>query len=129
MPIIQVLYFSQFFQRFSYFFFIFIFWYFWWFFDIYNCSTIKFSGLLVVEFIAGRVLVGLRWWNEIKKYGTKIWVFESENEKKERLIDTSIFWRSINVAPLFWGVFIILEIIGRDLVVSIMCNKFYIQFF
>ena len=30
--------------------------------------------------IAGRILVGLRWWNEVKEDGTEIWIFESKNE-------------------------------------------------
>ena len=32
-----------------------------------------------VKNIAGRVLVGLRWWNEVKEDGTEIWVFESKS--------------------------------------------------
>ncbi len=30
--------------------------------------------------IAGRILVGLRWWNEVKEDGTEVWIFESKNE-------------------------------------------------
>ncbi len=74
-----------------------------------------------VKNIAGRVLVGLRWWNEVKEDGTEIWVFESENEKKARSIDTTIFWMSIYVTPLFWGVFIILEIIGLRFMWLLLC--------
>ena len=36
-----------------------------------------------VKNTGGRVLVGLRRWNKVKKYDIKIWVFESENEKKQ----------------------------------------------
>jgi hypothetical protein len=32
--------------------------------------------------ISGRVLVGLRWWNEVKEDGTEVWIFESKNESK-----------------------------------------------
>jgi hypothetical protein len=35
--------------------------------------------------ISGRILVGLRWWNEIKEDGTEVWIFESKNESKIRL--------------------------------------------
>ena len=33
----------------------------------------------VVKNITGRVLVGLRWWNEIMQDGSEKWVFESFN--------------------------------------------------
>lgn len=31
--------------------------------------------------ISGRVLVGLRWWNEVKENGEEVWIFESKNER------------------------------------------------
>jgi hypothetical protein len=34
-----------------------------------------------VKNISGRLLVGLRWWNEIQPDGTNKWVFESANVK------------------------------------------------
>ena len=82
-----------------------------------------------VKNIAGRVLVGLRWWNEVKEDGTEIWVFESENEKKARSIDTSIFWMSIYAAPLFWGIFILLEIIGLRFMWFLLCAISFILSF
>jgi hypothetical protein len=30
-----------------------------------------------VKNVSGRLLVGLRWWNEIKEDGESVWVFES----------------------------------------------------
>jgi len=30
--------------------------------------------------ISGRVLVGLRWWNEVKPDGNEVWIYESKNE-------------------------------------------------
>ena len=74
-----------------------------------------------VKNISGRVLVGLRWWNEVKEDGTEIWVFESENEKKARSIDTTIFWMSLYIAPLFWAIFILLEIIGLRVMWFLLC--------
>jgi hypothetical protein len=32
-----------------------------------------------VKNVSGRLLVGLRWWNEIQEDGTNKWVFESAN--------------------------------------------------
>ena len=74
-----------------------------------------------VKNISGRVLVGLRWWNEVKEDGTEVWVFESENEKKARSIDTTIFWMSIYSSPIFWGIFIILEIISLRFMWFLLC--------
>ena len=71
----------------------------------------------------------MRWWNEVKEDGTEIWVFESENEKKARSIDTSIFWMSIYAAPSFWGVFIILEIIGLRFMWFLLCAISFILSF
>jgi hypothetical protein len=34
----------------------------------------------ITKNVSGRLLVGLRWWNEIKEDGTEVWVFESKNE-------------------------------------------------
>jgi hypothetical protein len=36
----------------------------------------------VTKNISGRILVGLRWWNEVKEDGTEVWIFESKNESK-----------------------------------------------
>ena len=36
--------------------------------------------------IAGRILVGLRWWNEVKEDGTEVWIFESKNESNKFFI-------------------------------------------
>lgn len=34
--------------------------------------------------ISGRILVGLRWWNEVKENGEEVWIFESKNESNHR---------------------------------------------
>jgi hypothetical protein len=34
----------------------------------------------VTKNISGRILVGLRWWNEVKDDGSEVWVYESKNE-------------------------------------------------
>ena len=74
-----------------------------------------------VKNVSGRVLVGLRWWNEVKEDGTEIWVFESENEKKARSIDTTIFWMSLYTTPIFWGIFTFLELVGLKFIWFLLC--------
>jgi len=81
--------------------------------------------------ISGRVLVGLRWWNEVKEDGTEVWIFESKNESKIMLIiyylllkylekessaDRSIFWGSLYINLIAWIVLVLWEIITLKLV-------------
>ena len=74
-----------------------------------------------VKNVSGRILVGLRWWNEVKEDGSEEWKFESSHEIKEKSIDTFVFWLSLYVAPVFWGIFIFLELIGFRLMWLLAC--------
>ena len=74
-----------------------------------------------VKNVSGRILVGLRWWNEVKEDGSEIWRFESSHEDKEKSIDTTIFWMSLYLGPLFWGIFLFLELIGLRLMWFLAC--------
>ncbi|KAF4594639.1 golgi apparatus membrane protein tvp23 [Ophiocordyceps camponoti-floridani] len=64
--------------------------------------------------IAGRRLVGLRWWNEVDvQTGDSKWVFES-SEPGARVInatDSRFFWLALYVQPLLWVVMAILAIV------------------
>jgi len=74
-----------------------------------------------VKNVSGRILVGLRWWNEVKDDGTEVWIFESDHEKRATSIDTTLFWTSLYVAPCFWGVFLVIELIGLSLMWFLVC--------
>ncbi|KAL5340784.1 hypothetical protein BJX70DRAFT_387129 [Aspergillus crustosus] len=55
--------------------------------------------------IAGRRLVGLRWWNEVNtSTGDSHWVFESAdpNTRTVTATDKRFFWLSLYVAPALW---------------------------
>ncbi|USW54084.1 Putative golgi apparatus membrane protein TVP23 [Septoria linicola] len=70
--------------------------------------------LLAMDFyylknIAGRRLVGLRWWNEVNgQSGDSHWVFESApqaNEPGGRIVsatDKRFFWLALYAQPAFW---------------------------
>lgn len=66
--------------------------------------------LLAVDFyylknIAGRRLVGLRWWNEVNpQSGDSHWVFESSDPltKVINSTDSRFFWIALYSQPLFW---------------------------
>ncbi|CAK7198630.1 Golgi apparatus membrane protein tvp23 [Sporothrix eucalyptigena] len=56
--------------------------------------------------IAGRRLVGLRWWNEVDpQSGDSHWVFESSDPAANRVnnaTDSRFFWLALYVQPLSW---------------------------
>jgi len=64
--------------------------------------------------IAGRRLVGLRWWNEVDPAtGDSHWVFESAEPgtKVVNPTDSRFFWLAIYVQPLFWVALAILALV------------------
>jgi hypothetical protein len=69
--------------------------------------------LLSIDFyylknIAGRRLVGLRWWNEVNTTtGESHWVFESASDSSasgriQNQTDKRFFWLSMYIAPAAW---------------------------
>ncbi|KAL2113390.1 hypothetical protein VUR80DRAFT_4227 [Thermomyces stellatus] len=63
--------------------------------------------------IAGRRLVGLRWWNEVDASGNSRWVFES-SEPGTRVVnatDSRFFWLAMYVQPVVWVVMAILAFV------------------
>lgn len=75
--------------------------------------------LLSIDFyylknIAGRRLVGLRWWNEVNtSTGESHWVFESapEGARAENKTDKRFFWLSMYITPALWIGLAILAIV------------------
>ncbi|KAJ5679589.1 Golgi apparatus membrane protein tvp23 [Penicillium macrosclerotiorum] len=64
--------------------------------------------------IAGRRLVGLRWWNEVNTAsGDSHWVFESSdpNVRTIAATDKRFFWLSLYLAPALWVGLAILAIV------------------
>lgn len=53
--------------------------------------------------ISGRLLVGLRWWNETDDNGESIWVFETANpDRVINPIDSKVFWIMLYSTPALW---------------------------
>ncbi|KAI0006327.1 DUF846-domain-containing protein [Xylariaceae sp. FL0662B] len=64
--------------------------------------------------IAGRRLVGLRWWNEVDpSSGDSQWVFESSEPgtKTINATDSRFFWLAIYAQPVMWVALAILAIV------------------
>ncbi|KAE8144723.1 golgi apparatus membrane protein tvp23 [Aspergillus avenaceus] len=70
--------------------------------------------------IAGRRLVGLRWWNEVNMTsGDSHWVFESSDPTTRSVAatDKRFFWLSLYVAPALWVGLAVLAIIRLSSVI------------
>jgi hypothetical protein len=78
--------------------------------------------LLSIDFyylknIAGRRLVGLRWWNEVNTAtGDSHWVFESlpsedAGGRKINATDKRFFWLSMYIAPVLWVLLGVLAVV------------------
>lgn len=67
-----------------------------------------------VKNVTGRLLVGLRWWNEVKEDGSEsVWKFESRKVRiKPNPIDSRLFWISLYGFVVIWFVFGIVGFIG-----------------
>jgi len=67
------------------------------------CILLLAADFWVVKNITGRLLVGLRWWNQVDGERTK-WIFESKGvEGNSNKVDSSIFWTVLYTTPIIWG--------------------------
>uniref|UniRef100_A0A8C3B2D4 Golgi apparatus membrane protein TVP23 homolog n=1 Tax=Cyclopterus lumpus TaxID=8103 RepID=A0A8C3B2D4_CYCLU len=62
-----------------------------------------------VKNVTGRLLVGLRWWNQIDEDGKSLWVFEAKKVRHCVLLcvcaEARIFWLGLIICPLIWTFF------------------------
>ncbi|KAI4900553.1 hypothetical protein NFI96_026744 [Prochilodus magdalenae] len=62
-----------------------------------------------VKNVTGRLLVGLRWWNQVDENGKSHWVFESRKENSKKVVlssESQIFWLGLIVCPILWVFFV-----------------------
>ncbi|KAI8324542.1 DUF846-domain-containing protein, partial [Martensiomyces pterosporus] len=58
----------------------------------------------MVKNISGRLLVGLRWWNEVREDGTNEWIFESRDQSfPVNASDSRVFWGVLYITPVVWS--------------------------
>uniref|UniRef100_G3QF83 Golgi apparatus membrane protein TVP23 homolog n=1 Tax=Gorilla gorilla gorilla TaxID=9595 RepID=G3QF83_GORGO len=59
--------------------------------------------------VTGRLLVGLRWWNQIDEDGKSHWIFEARKVSPNSIAATEaearIFWLGLIICPMIWIVF------------------------
>ncbi|KAG7265825.1 hypothetical protein CRUP_020093 [Coryphaenoides rupestris] len=61
-----------------------------------------------VKNITGRLMVGLRWWNQVDDNGENHWVFEARKRTAKQQSGDSesrIFWLGLVVCPVLWVIF------------------------
>lgn len=68
----------------------------------------------VTKNITGRILVALRWWNEVKEDGSTEWVFESAPEGEDRVnaYDNWFFWSTSAAYCLIWLVLCVFNLLS-----------------
>ena len=72
--------------------------------------------------ISGRILVGLRWWNNYNQNTQEnVWVFESKNEIKESNIDRKTFWFSLYGFAAIWLILFVWECILFNFIWAFLC--------
>jgi len=85
--------------------------------DNYVLSTVGVVVLLAMDFwncrnVAGRTLVGLRFWNQVDEDGESYWVFESRDPSRPaNAVDSKMFWIAIYVFPLLWVALFIVSLL------------------
>lgn len=72
-----------------------------------------------VKNVSGRLLVGLRWWNQVDEDGNSHWVFESKKQAGGKdttsSADSRVFWLGLIVCPMFWVFFVFSAIFSLKL--------------
>ncbi|KAH8914792.1 DUF846-domain-containing protein [Atractiella rhizophila] len=79
-----------------------------WFSTPYVFSVVLVVTLLAADFwtvrnVSGRVLVGLRFWNQVDEDGSSYWVFESRDPSQPaNALDSKLFWTAMYFFPAAW---------------------------
>ncbi|KAJ3506062.1 hypothetical protein NLJ89_g7082 [Agrocybe chaxingu] len=88
-----------------------------WFTSNYVLSTVIVVVLLAMDFwncrnVAGRTLVGLRFWNQVDEDGESYWVFESRDPSRPaNPVDSKMFWIALYVFPALWAALLIVSLL------------------
>eukprot|EP00624_Nannochloropsis_granulata_P001650 evm.model.NODE_18044_length_13276_cov_24.207518.3 len=76
------------------------------------CILLLAFDFWTVKNVTGRLLVGLRWWNNVRDDGSNEWVFESiENPGEIHATDARLFWTGLYVTPALWVVFFLVALL------------------
>lgn len=74
-----------------------------------------------VKNVLGRLLVGLRWWNELKEQGGNVWVFETADPNRYiNPIDLNVFWILLYGGPVFWVLLAVVAVLKFEFLLLIL---------
>ncbi|GJP56567.1 hypothetical protein CLOM_g15623 [Closterium sp. NIES-68] len=82
--------------------------------DFVVCVLLIALDFWVVKNVSGRILVGLRWWNETDEQGETLWHFESLDQVSlDQLSKTDawVFWWTLYATPAVWLGFGLIQLI------------------
>ncbi|CAJ1869881.1 unnamed protein product [Sphenostylis stenocarpa] len=68
----------------------------------------------VVKNVSGRILVGMRWWNEIDDLGESVWKFECLDQESLARInkkDSWLFWWTLYLTAVAWTMMALFSLI------------------
>lgn len=78
----------------------------------------------VTKNITGRMLVGLRYWNETGDDGTSTWKFESKEAQggpTNNKADARVFWGALYAFPACWVIMALLALLRFDILYLLVC--------
>jgi hypothetical protein len=76
--------------------------------------------------IAGRRLVGLRWWNEVDtSTGDSRWVFESADpeSREQNATDKRFFWIALYAQPVLWILLAVVALVSFEFIWLTLVGK------
>jgi len=65
-----------------------------------------------VKNVTGRMMVALRWWNEIQDNGTNVWRFEAGDINLTHSFDATFFWAILFGHVIIWVVNLVAAFLG-----------------
>jgi len=72
--------------------------------------------------VTGRIMVGLRWWNDLADDGSSTWRFESiDDPSLVSRLDSILFWNTMYLSCAFWAVFAFLALVTLNLENFMIC--------
>mmetsp|Transcript_29785 Transcript_29785/g.43915 ORF Transcript_29785/g.43915 Transcript_29785/m.43915 type:complete len:249 (-) Transcript_29785:71-817(-) len=80
-----------------------------------GCILLLAADFWVVKNITGRLLVGLRWWNQVEGETTR-WIFESKGQEATvNPFDRSVFWTVLYATPVIWCALFVIALLKFEL--------------
>lgn len=80
------------------------------------CVILSAVDFWTVKNVTGRLLVGLRWWNEVKEDGENVWIFESQPDGfRANPTNKLVFWAGLYAHPLTWILLAIVALVKFQL--------------